>query len=237
MKQSNAPDVLVDPVLGDILAALADHDGNFALIVEALGAFRIGNLLLRTRNLVRILPKSPLAFFFGQLGDLRQIARNAGPTRPHAGQMRGVVTAHTSDAPLGPGRVELNILSVVDDGFYATLGRMLDGALSVFDGCFSQGNETLQSPWDLLVGASFGVGLAALVAQIVGQRAVQVDDLVILPCADTALRAKKDDLHCFLLLLLFKVPGSKFKVRFAHPEYRRIFGFPEPDPSLVQDKR
>ena len=34
MEQGNAPDVFVDPVRGDILAALADDDGNFALIVE-----------------------------------------------------------------------------------------------------------------------------------------------------------------------------------------------------------
>src|SRR5262245_63394721 len=57
MEQSNAPDVLVDPVGGNILAALTDHDGNFAFVVEALGAFRIGYLLLRTGNLVRIFPK------------------------------------------------------------------------------------------------------------------------------------------------------------------------------------
>ena len=116
--------------------------------------------------------KAPLTFLFGQPGDLRQIARDAGPTGPHAGKVRGIVAADAGDAPLRPGRVEFDALNIVNDGFCAMLGRMLDSALSIFDGRFSQRNETLQSRWDFLVGVGLGAGLTALVAQIVCQRAV-----------------------------------------------------------------
>ena len=82
---------------------------------------------------------------------------------------------------------------------------MLDSALGIFDGCFAHSNETLQSRWNFLVGVGLGVALTALVAQIVGQGAVQVNDFVILPCADAALRTKKNDFHVFSSgLFLFK---------------------------------
>jgi hypothetical protein len=67
---------------------------------------------------------------------------------------------------------------------------MLDSALRILDGCFAQSYETLQSQRNFLVGVRFGVGLAALVAEIVCQRAVQVNDLVVLPCANATLRTK-----------------------------------------------
>src|SRR5206468_12031514 len=123
-------------------------------------------------------PKSPLTFVFGQLGDLRQISSDAGAPSPHAGQVRGVVATDAGDAPLRPRRVELNVLNIVDDGVCSVLGRMLDSVLSIFDGWFAQSNETLQLRWDFLVGVRLSVGLAPLVAQIVCQRAVQVNDLV-----------------------------------------------------------
>src|SRR5262245_21563402 len=139
---------------------------------------------------MRIFPKSPLALLFGQLGDLRQVSSDTGAPGPHPGQMRGVVAAHASDAAIGPGRVELNALDIVDDGVHPLLGRMLDGAFRIFDGCFAQRNETLQSRWDFFVGASLRVGRGVLVAQIVSQRAVQVNDFVVLPGTDAALWTK-----------------------------------------------
>src|SRR5262245_54627875 len=146
---------------------------------------------------MRIFPKSPLTLLFGQLGDLCQVSSDTGTPGPHAGEMRGVVAAHASDAAIGPGRVELNALDIVDDGFDALLGRMLDSAFSIFDSCFAQRNETLQSRWDFFVGVRLRIGPAALVAQIVRQRVVQVNNFVILPCTDAALWTKKNDLHRF----------------------------------------
>src|SRR5262245_33175553 len=134
-----------------------------------------------------IFPKSPLTLLFGQLGDLRQVSSDTGTSGPHTGKVRRVISSHACDTPFGPGCVKLNAFNIVDDGFYALLGRMLDSACSIFDGRFAQCNETLQSRWDFLVGASLRIGLAALVAQIVGQRVVQVNDFVILPCTDAAI--------------------------------------------------
>src|SRR5262245_33968699 len=159
-----------------------------------------------------IFPKSPLTLLFGQLGDLCQVSSDTGTSAPHTGEMRGVVAAHARDAAIGPGRVELNTLDIVDNGFHASLGRMLDSEFSIFDCCFAQRNETLQSRWDFFVGARLRVGPAVLVAQIVRQRAVQVNDFVILPCTDAALWTKKNDFHVFPPFFLFKVPGSKFKL-------------------------
>jgi hypothetical protein len=88
---------------------------------------------------------------------------------------------------------------------------MLDSALSIFDGCFAQSNETLQSRRNFLVGVGFGAGFAALVAQTVCQRTVQINDFVVLPCADAALRTKKNDLHDSPPV--FVVQGSRFKVQ------------------------
>src|SRR4030095_9599033 len=68
------------------------------------------------------------------------------------------------------------------------------------------------SRWDSLVGVRLSVGLAPLVAQIVCQRAVQVNDFVALPCADAALRTKKNDLHVFSSYLCcsrFQVQSSR----------------------------
>src|SRR5262249_18488668 len=125
------------------------------------------------------------------------------------GEMRGVIAAHTGDAPLGPGRVKLNALNIVDDGFDAPLGRMLDSAFSIFDGCFAQRNETFQSRWDFLVGASLRVCPAVLVAQIVHQRAVQVNDFVVLPGTDAALWTKKNDFHFSSLTRVLHLRGLK----------------------------
>src|SRR5262245_6295153 len=151
-------------VCGDILAALADDDGNFTFVVEAPGAFRIRNLVVRTCNLMGIFPKSPLTLLFGQLGDLCQVSSDTGTSGPHTGEMRGVVAAHARDAAIGPGRVELNTLDIVDNGFHASLGRMLDSEFSIFDCCCAQRNETLQSRWDFFVGVRLRVGPAVLVA-------------------------------------------------------------------------
>src|SRR5262249_16329502 len=136
---------------------------------------------------------------FGQLGDLRQVSGDTGTSGPHASEVRGVISSHACDPPFGPGRVKLNALNIVDDGFHALLGRMLDSAFSILDGCFAQRNETLQSRWDFLLGVRLRVGRAALVAQIVRQRVVQVNDFVVLPGTDAALWTKKYDFHCFLL--------------------------------------
>src|SRR5262249_59291606 len=131
-----------------------------------------------------IFPNSPLPLLFGQLGDLRQVSSDTGTSGPHAGKVRRVISSHACDPPFGPGRAKLNVFSIVDDGFHALLGRMLDSAFSIFDGGFAQRNETLQSRWDFLVGASLRVGPAVLAAQIVRQRVVQVNDFVILPGTD-----------------------------------------------------
>jgi hypothetical protein len=119
--------------------------------------------------------------------------------------MGGVIAADAGDAPLRPGCVELDAFNIVDDSFHALLGCMLDCAPGIFDGCFTCRNETIQPRWNFFVGASLGVGLALLVAQMVCQRAVQVNDFVILPSADPALRTKKNDFHQVSSLLAFDI--------------------------------
>jgi hypothetical protein len=59
--------------------------------------------------------------------------------------MRGVIAADACDTALRPGRVKLDTLNIVDDSRCSLLRRMVDGALGIFDGRFSQSNETLQS--------------------------------------------------------------------------------------------
>src|SRR5262249_13216915 len=146
---------------------------------------------------MRIFPKSPLTLLFGQLGDLCQVSSDTGTPGPHASEMRGVVAAHASDAAIGPGRVELNALDIVDNGFHPLLGRMVNSTLGILDGCFAHCIEPLRSGWFFCVGVRLRLGPAALVAQIVRQRVVQVNNFVILPCTDAALWTKKNDLHVF----------------------------------------
>src|SRR5262245_56917396 len=154
-------------------------------------------------------PKSPLTLLFGQLGDLRQVSSDTGTPGPHAGEMRGVISYHACDPPFGPERVELNVLGIVDDGFDALLGRMLDRAFSIFDGRFAQCNETLQSRWDFFVGVRLRIGPAVLVARIVRQRAVQVNDFVVLPGTDAALWTKKNNFHFSSLTRVLHLRGLK----------------------------
>src|SRR5262249_61656596 len=63
--------------------------------------------------------------------------------------------------------------------------------------------------WDFLVGASLRVGLAALVAQIVRQRVVQVNDFVVLPGTDAVLWTKKNDFHFSSLTRVSHLRGLK----------------------------
>jgi hypothetical protein len=55
----------------------------------------------------------------------------------------GVITADASDAPLGPGCVELYALNFMDDAIRSGLCSMLNRALSIFDGHFAQSDDTL----------------------------------------------------------------------------------------------
>src|SRR3990172_669563 len=74
VEQHNAPNVLVNPIGGNVLAALADDDRHFALIIEPLGATWIGNFFFRSGDLMGVFPKSPLAFVSGHLSYLHNIA-------------------------------------------------------------------------------------------------------------------------------------------------------------------
>ncbi len=204
MEQSDAPDILVNPVGGNVFAALADHNRHFAFIVEAPGAFRIWNLFVGSSDLVRIFPKTPLALFARHASYLREIASDTGTPRPHAGEMRGVISADAGDTAFRPGSVELHAVNIVDDSSETRsgFGDVLDRSVGIFKSCRSQRNEIFQRRRNSLIGMGLRVGVAALLAQIAGESAVEVDHFVALPGADSFLGAKENNLHGILLSFL-----------------------------------
>src|SRR5207245_1907940 len=63
MEQRHPPDILIDVSGVDILTALADHNRNLSLVVEAFRSLGIRNLIVGSGDLMRIFPKSPLSLF------------------------------------------------------------------------------------------------------------------------------------------------------------------------------
>src|SRR5581483_2969600 len=110
------PDVFADLRRRDVLAALADDDGDFALVIEVRHTLGKRDRVVRPRDFRGDFPEAPLAGLSGFLGDLLDghvgFAEAVGP---HAGQVRGVVAADAGDAPLRPGRVDFRRGGVVND--------------------------------------------------------------------------------------------------------------------------
>src|SRR5687768_8048455 len=139
VEQRNTPDVLADIIGRNILAALADNNGNFAFIVEIGDAPGKRYGFIRPGDFGGYFPTPPLAAFFRLFRDLLDgYVGLAETVRPHAGQMSRIVAADAGDAPLRPRRVQLDIARVVYDFRLAAfiagrdLGELLDHALRIF---------------------------------------------------------------------------------------------------------
>src|SRR5207245_10645293 len=115
-------------------AALSEHNRHVAVIVEAPGAFAIRHRFVGASDLVRIFPKTPLALFARHASYLREIASDTGTPRPHAGEMRGVISADAGDTAFRPGSVELHAVNIVDDSSETRsgFGDVLDRSVGIF---------------------------------------------------------------------------------------------------------
>jgi hypothetical protein len=115
----------------NVLAALADHDGDFPFIIKALGALGIRNPITGSGNCVGIFPKTPLALFTRHSSDLGKIAGDAGTTRPHTGEMGGIIATDAGNPPARPRAANFHIPRIINDRLCGIFPRMLDGTLRI----------------------------------------------------------------------------------------------------------
>src|SRR5947199_2802918 len=97
--------------------------------------------------------------------------------------------------------MELHAVNIADDGggTRSGFGNVLDRSVGIFKTCCSQRNEIFQPRRNSPIGMGLRVGVAALLAQIAGESAIEVDHFVALPGADSFLGAKENNLHEILL--------------------------------------
>src|SRR3984893_3207855 len=121
-------------------AALAEHDRDLALVVQAIAALGIDELAVGADNLARQLPETPEPGFADFLIGLALI-RPAAHLNRHCHRMVGEISAGASDARItGPRRVQTKSLYRVDEGLAAgaefVLGlaeKMVECLLRVFE--------------------------------------------------------------------------------------------------------
>src|SRR6266481_2453313 len=198
----DAPNVIGQLRRLQVDAALAEHDRDLALVVQAIAALGIDELAIGADDLTRQLPETPEPGFADFLIGIALI-RPAAHLDRHCRGVVGEISAGASDARIiRPRGMKAHICCRVNKRLAAwavfVLGlskQMIQRLLSVFERARAAFDQTGEIRRHQRLGHLQRTGLTLPLAKIFGASVGQIYDIAVMQCAGSLIGAEYDDFH------------------------------------------
>ena len=203
----HTPDVILQLRRLQITAALAEHDGDLALVIQAIAAVGVDNLAVGTNDLPREFPETPEPGFADFLVSIPLIR----PPTHFLGHRRGVIgevaAAAGNAGVVGPRRMEAYIrgsmykrLASCTQFIMGPSEEVIERLLRVFEGARAAFDQARQIGRHQRLGHFQRAGLIGALPQVFGAGMVEIDDIAVAQCTGAPAGAEYDDFHWMRIL-------------------------------------